>query len=428
MRQMIKHLQTHRAKRSLKKNASKMTKETSGHNVLDHGESSFGRLPTEIVLDILERLLFENSTPAIRTRLCLVSKSWCALFGPHGYPTLWSSITIPIPGSVQHMPGCIEYCHKCTLYSGMSQVDIVLDYTGTYPETITQFFLAFDERTRLTSRIEQLEPTLDMPLHANPIIMPLLILRGPAGKHMQRWRSLTIDGMREAAFYHNFIFLYTSYPAPNVISLACRHVWLNWTEGRFAIDPTLFFPNLRRLRLHSCPWDLSNWTNCIANLRHLELLRCSEDTFTFALLCQNLETLSLENASTGILLGSQDPIFPRLRSLSLMGRLVYYHPIWEQIGFPALEQIHLLCSNTLSCINGISYNLTQLSNIMLRDGYPSPKFPKLREVFLDLPKPYVSEVLDPTVPNMEQSLRHLASLKNRAPGAKPPLAISRRPV
>jgi hypothetical protein len=48
MPQMIKHLQTHRAKRSLKKDTSKPTKKIQGHNILDYGESSFGRLPTEI--------------------------------------------------------------------------------------------------------------------------------------------------------------------------------------------------------------------------------------------------------------------------------------------------------------------------------------------------------------------------------------------
>jgi hypothetical protein len=341
MRQMIKHLQTHRAKRSLKRDASRTTKKTLDHNILDYGESSFGKLPTEIVLDILETLLVENSAPTTRTTLRLVSKSWCDLFGPNGYPTLWTNFTIPIPGSIERMPGCIEYCHKCTLHSGMNQVDIVLDYTGTDPETIRHFFLAFDERVRLTSRIEQLEPMLDMPLYVNPLIMPLLMLRGPAGKHMQRWRSLTIDGMKADGFYHNFIFPYTSYPAPNMTSLACQHTLPTWPEGRFAVDPTLSFPNLRRLRLHSCAWNLSNWTNSIANLRHLELLRCSEEPFTFALLCRNLETLSLENASTGILLGDTVTTFPRLRRLSLMGRLVYYHPIWEQIDFPALEQIHL---------------------------------------------------------------------------------------
>jgi hypothetical protein len=72
----------------------------------------------------------------------------------------------------------------------MSQVDTVLDYTDTNPETIRHFFLAFDERTRLTSRIEELEPMLDMPLYVNPLIMPLLMLRGPAGKHMQPRRRL----------------------------------------------------------------------------------------------------------------------------------------------------------------------------------------------------------------------------------------------
>jgi hypothetical protein len=85
---------------------------------------------------------------------------------------------------------------------------------------------------------------------------------------------------------------------------------------------------------------------------------------------------------------------PRLRKLSVLGPLVYYHPIWRKIAFPALEHVRLWCTNLLNDIDHVSYNLNELSNVLFQDGALSPRFPKLREVFLDIPKPHESRFLD----------------------------------
>jgi hypothetical protein len=59
---------------------------------------------------------------------------------------LWTNITISIPGRIEQMRGCVEYCHECIPYSCMLQLEMALDYTSTERESTRRLFLSFDDR------------------------------------------------------------------------------------------------------------------------------------------------------------------------------------------------------------------------------------------------------------------------------------------
>ncbi|KIM27348.1 hypothetical protein M408DRAFT_24577 [Serendipita vermifera MAFF 305830] len=83
-------------------------------------------LPSELLIDIFEIVLFTDSQQILTLRL--VRRSWYHLI--QATSRLWATITIKVPLGQVSFERCIDYCMICVRNSGDALLDIHLDYTN----------------------------------------------------------------------------------------------------------------------------------------------------------------------------------------------------------------------------------------------------------------------------------------------------------
>lgn len=337
-------------------------------------ETEIGSLPTELLVDIFQLVLEQNSCHIGRLRL--VCRTWNQII--HTTPQLWSAIHITIPIETVKVAQITTYCSKCVELSGERPLDISIDYSAleTSSKATEQEVEATLRRISGDMRFiggfkYKIESTSNAryQFYIEHYLGPLRSLSGENNSTMLRWRSFELrcgalvhflsvieaatltevfrgstPSLKRLDIYHSSIYLDHGI---ELHSILCRD---------YKIFPDA--PSLRTLSLSNISAKIDVNSIDPLKLKQMKLHCYRIDQFWFTLRCKYLTTLHLGFSYTtaGAITRTPAPStplqFPHLERLELGIRL----PDWffPMIDAPVLTSIAFVMYDAFLGIVGMS--------------------------------------------------------------------------